>query len=1580
LNRFPIQNESLKSLRAWAFGATLAVLSTFGTACSVGLFDKVPGDSSILGRQPYRRVNLNCSGMDLSSSSVDAGTARKIVRCFNSEGGLEPLSQLLAVIPDDKLKPLLDVGNRHIFQNERMLFELQATYQALEARGTLQPILTQLGKVLENEELVVAALALFKQTTEDRSAVIPTTRGGSPATPRYRMHPSLLAALKRLSVRVTPEAVGDLLDGALMVGRSDAGQALHSRLRGESPQGRELERDFVVPLSLLFTDRSEGAQNFARRPLELLAQGKIFQWLDDFAVIGPSSDAIRASVPRMGMMLGTLGATSGGRDAAIADDLTTLFHHARAPIRCLRGQKEVRDAAVFLVREMQNKSGVDLQDFLTRSNPILLSAMNAVCTLPPALGATYPVISDLALRPAIFPATDLIKGAVRQGIDPWLLDLLSYAGPELGGRGGIKHLLPIMAELTDRKAWDDLLYLLSLPTDRQRRSLIDWVRFVLEPMSETNPQSLLDVAQDMLARASVTDLYRLLKAAGSMLDTDEDFLVPALSGLRDGLHTTDAHPLLRLARSIMESPESHEALHATLIELADNPTYRQQFLESIRLVSDLAKDGRLAGLLDSVLSLFSRFARSGERPVVQTTPVPLKVDLRHPWSSRTVPFLSAVATASDAPTLEPRAEGLEACRSLDLNLPFDETRHPRWSEQVENLVGCLTARAGFDQTASSIRYLLAQRTSSGANYVTLQIELLRGFGLALSEAQIADLADRWILSVHDLSFFRLLEGYSLLTQARFVGERESGRGGPVLEPLVDVLSDVYRHPNTGIRGLLDFSGRVLQKDSIPRVLRYADELSSFKESCEQAERDRSPDPRCSLSGPEAVVDRFDRARIERWVNNRECELNPQRRRERINQIIQDVSVSADSWSLDSRTGQPPRQVARQVFHEQLQPVFDKVADPAGSARDKSLTQAVINTLGYFSLEPREGEPAIASPARANDRQHYVPDYLLQWMRERSDDQRLISYFYPGQRSPRVRLVNTIEVLELVLVNADLQYLLPDHFGFKFLSMIGESWGDEPSDRWPEAVRRRYPRRSECDRLFREGRTRDRLRLVRGGDCPRTLEETFRNNDAFPMFAPMKSVVGTLQMFEGVVGYPDLPSCRQVLDPSNPGQDTPNPEAPTGGAPDFIIPDWVRASVFNMRQLLPVVEENLPGANHPHAGGLKVLRDLFYELHTSSPERCQNARSGECNNLSVLVKLVRLGMGRQGTQAIRSFPSLNARPESLSALDQKAQEQLRSLSRALVKLGGLPEFPQIAMEVLGSKEGQKLAWAILEQVFDILEASEPSLLPPARVRELMELPRSERDERLSRWAREASDLGALGFHGLSLLGRWELLPDLARNLLPILRGHRDYLTGKADLLRTVVEEDWILKWLRALHDHHTGASLGTSMGLLSSSEVLAAQRDLAEVAIEALRYRDGSVLLSERGLWVLRVLLPLAGENPSWEQFVGRFKAFRNDSRYEALRIPALLTDLSQFFQERPEDRPSGAATRIRQYVGERLKPRAGTLGARQPGDIEELVILMARDPAEFWNLLSVLGHHSRRGGELAELSELVIRSLESKKL
>jgi hypothetical protein len=120
-------------------------------------------DQRIVNTPNYRKFNPDCSGMDLSTSTLDVPTFRKILQCFNSNGALEPIQNLMNHLSDEELQPIVFGMNQHVLNNSKMLFQIDQTYQKLDKEGVADTLFYELGKILENVELISNSIALFRE-------------------------------------------------------------------------------------------------------------------------------------------------------------------------------------------------------------------------------------------------------------------------------------------------------------------------------------------------------------------------------------------------------------------------------------------------------------------------------------------------------------------------------------------------------------------------------------------------------------------------------------------------------------------------------------------------------------------------------------------------------------------------------------------------------------------------------------------------------------------------------------------------------------------------------------------------------------------------------------------------------------------------------------------------------------------------------------------------------------------------------------------------------------------------------------------------------------------------------------------------------------------------------------------------------------------------------------------------------------------------------------------------------------------------------------------------------------------------
>ena len=157
---------------------------------------------------------------------------------------------------------------------------------------------------------------------------------------------------------------------------------------------------------------------------------------------------------------------------------------------------------------------------------------------------------------------------------------------------------------------------------------------------------------------------------------------------------------------------------------------------------------------------------------------------------------------------------------------------------------------------------------------------------------------------------------------------------------------------------------------------------------------------------------YDRERILRWISNKECATLPvptgpggmaavdAAKQARLADILDEYENAAvnDTRNTQTETAVLRRSWTLPVLKAELGPLFRKLADVKGSG-------PVLRGLVHFA-------------ARFNDPAQYPPGYLESRLRRHANDLKVISYFYPGEKTPRARVTNGLDRLALLVINAD----------------------------------------------------------------------------------------------------------------------------------------------------------------------------------------------------------------------------------------------------------------------------------------------------------------------------------------------------------------------------------------------------------------------------------------------------------------------------------------------------------------------------------------------------------------------------------
>lgn|GEM_PF-2805956 len=1413
--------------------------------CSPGMFFGSGTDDGVSNLPYYRQINQACTGLSLGQDTIDVPLFRKIVHCMNAYGAIDPVERMITRMSDTELFPLVDSGNVYLLKNRTRIYEFRQTFDMLKQKKILDETFRDVSRITENSAFVVASMALMRNSYNSPN------------------RQPILRALEILSTRINPSDTADLLDVLLTLGSAKSYKSLMGKFGTESIYHRTLSE--LTRRVHSFVSDNRDPQRFDLGKELILAvidgDGNLFRALDE--VMGVDEASFVTTVPRASsMMKVTMKSEIGGdgsvKSAPLLDDVTSLFHYLNRPLFCLKGSKYIPNAAMWVIRELSAQNTADAPEYVKRQQLLTAVAMNPFCEYPPQLGEYYPSMIRLADTSGFEPSVDFIKAFFRNDLANLIVRMLAdtgsvYPGGPPENTVRMKTLLPVVAELTDREIWDDLLLVASLPRVDSRDRLVRELKFIMQARAELDGRSIYDVLTSAVTDASFADFFRFARSFSTFVESGQpDVLEPSVTGLRRAFYVNDAHPLLNYLKDVTGDGRKNEALFDTLFTMTTLP----EFEETISLISTMAKDGRLKDLVSTTLVIFSGFGNQSVTPI-RATEEPAYVPTS--WRRHNLDMQALRIS----PIVELPWDHRDPCRKLDTRIPMDEYNGPGFEEQLTNYVDCINRNNSHSDVATAVNFLRNERTSDGRTFFNLQIDIMNQ--LTLAKEEIGDLADRWIRAVDDVRFYRLMDALPFVVTHKFPSL--DGVEGPVLRPLLDLLRPFGQMSIlTAYRRLSDFGATVLTREEVPELLTYSEKIW-----------DRKPEPQ-----PHPMQGGFDFDRLAREVRNRECRTRPDDVALAVNRIIDDYNESITTWDLPE--GETRRSWTKDEFKANLEPLFQKFGDPEQNRPEKHVIEGMLNTVRLFTLEP--GEPS--TPDR-----RYTPEALAGFLHKRSNDYRTILYFYPGETKPRVRLVNSLDRLELVVIDADLEFLVPNNFGLKFLAILGEAYGDDPFDTWPREIQKKYPR---------SGRKK-----------PNT------------MFQAYKKMREQHELFKKLIGYPEYNDClwsaSPPYDPANPHDRryTTSIAIPAvSGVNGNLIPLSVRAAIFNIGQTLPIIRENLPG---PHgdpgsAGGLRVIRDLLWELHSSSPDRNQKDTAGWRNNLTVAVKLSRMGFFRQISRTIRH----------LDADDPTMLQFFRSFIQGAETDG----ISSIFHSLFVKNRDHQLAWRIMDGVSDVGEDPKKA----AYMRQFV-----------------LSLVAVSGYQPLGLPKERGLIPPFLNTVDAVLKVHYASLARNASLVQDLLSAPRAAWLARALWEDDDQDS----------------KRQFAVLARDAVD--DPS-----RGVDLVSILTAMEADpvsHASWKVFKKRLDGMQESAAYKNLNLSAILRDILHFFEERPAVQQPETALRVREFMAKLLTSKGN---GRAPGDAEEMILLMSRKPDDFYQVLETYSHYTENG-ELKEFIKLARRSL-----
>ncbi|HLE01020.1 MAG TPA: hypothetical protein VJB59_12205 [Bdellovibrionota bacterium] len=1442
------------------------------TGCSLGMFGDGK-DKALRENSGYRQVNAACAQMSLTNPTLDVKTTRELLDCFNSNGALQELATLVGKLDDARLEPIVSAINKYILNDSKILYQLEETHQTLVDAGVLDRTLFQVGRLLENDEFVASLVALLQD-----GYFASTTLHVVGRNPDKK----LLRAFERVSTKITPETIPGTLNAALTLAESRSFKALQDHFKTERPSRRSLNE---ITDHLLAYLQEPNQVALGREFINSLISHDLFKIFDTF--VGTEPEELRTGVPKIAAILDSmLQPYSDGHQDLVLDGLTSLLHYSHKKLPCLQGGALIPDPAAFVLSELSRKKRTpeDAASFIKRENHLTLASMSSFCAYPPQLSEYYPYLMRLADHSSIGLIAELMRIAsdpdrtlnLQRPMLKLMIDILADTGNGLNGgpaedSAGFKHLTPLLDELNGRKAWNNLFLVVSLIRLEHREDLIELLKFVIEPTQTLDNGSLYDVLTDVLSRTKKQSLYNFVRSLRHFMNANEPILVPALRDLRSAYYINDVHPLFDILHRFLAESTKNEAVFNTVFEISDMP----EFQPAVALFSRMSKDGRLKDLLGAIFTIFHKFAREGATPIQRLNEPPFSAQRRHDLTS------ADLVMFENSPVTAP--ETVPACSRIDLGKKLSDVEDPGFADLLENFLSCVNGDQKHSEITESIRFLQNTKTESGHSYLALPVEMLKT--LTLNQPEFEYLVHSWLRSSsvenssHRSRFDRLLSAAPYW----LTGDGEALRDP--LRPLINLAG--YLVENGEVRAKLRHleaflaSDLVLRNPDFPDLMIYGEKLL-----------DQKPEP---TPIPKPEYNDEVREQIRRSLRSY-CDPSSDQDG-KVQEIIEDYEHAITGWDLDPK-GRPRRSWTFKEFQDRLEPALQKLGDPTQSAEDKPLLDSIFEFARYFTL---------GSGPSTRER-HYRIEELESWLLNHSNDYRAIPYYYqtesqPGvyefESRPRIRLVNTLDRLELLLVNADfIAPLLNKNFGLQFTAQIAEAWKDEEREIWPAQIQNKFRNKN-----------------------PQTLAEA------------LKDIESTQKLFEKIIGMPKMPKCRSEMGLRF-------SEFQNGISDDMALItefltkeglSWqqfaelkkllntkpLKARLFNIRQMISVLRENLPEPGETRSGiGMKLLRDLFFELYYSTPAEFRNPKAGDRNHLSLALLGVKMGATRQAGRLLRPFK------EAASSSDAP-DPSLKTVLSALIEGATAREensapFVQNITRTFLHQPKHELLWKILGELFAALDDG------------------------------IAPQLRQFAYYALASAKNLDIIPAALRTASPLFDENLDYFTARSRNIGKALRSKRAADLVQALYEDPDLDDKEKLRRLLFGA---LADSSLATDALALVRQID---------------LNPEAKD--FWTKFVENVDLVTSNRDYQALELDQALRPILDFFEEKPLDpynpHAISAAKEIRLHLAARILE----------GDLEQFLILARNHPDDFYRVLIALSH-SIESKELPDFFALIRRGL-----
>ncbi len=1174
-------------------------------------------------------INGDCFGIDLSSSAFTVPAFRGILRCLNGNGSIAAYERLVSELSDAELQSILEVLNNGIIRNQERFVRLDQSFTQSVQSGLFARVSNQQAKILDQASMVQSALDLMGQLVTVGGAVdsklleavrllsleafpeaasvttarpsVSSRRGRRNNNPRPESRVADAGADTNVALSRAPvyASIDVALKTAISTYQMPSTQRLVRSLKQVSPSGvwtQELVSQGVAHY-ILSKLRQSGSQ-LSEQLLQGVRSGEFFEFLDRYYLGASFAASNRSRTGAAGARL-TTPVSEAVRSAQVLaleqlfsfvmseepeagfQRLASLFASLNQPLMCLDATKEIPNAALYLFDSMAPVADADLPQFLSTTNLMRLRLASSACDLPSS------VSRDLAVLGTLNSATDprgrhlvtvgqLTKAA--RGVDQRTRStrLQNLMLSTLGDRSAV-NLRTHMAALlgvgfeANRTVLSSSLDILDSNNNRAR--VRGWAEILLERRTSLQGDSIHGVLLNALSRVDASVLARFLREVvvfGRLAETTVPNADVVLETLREAVFFNDTHPVVDFLVDLLRQAPRQQTFFSTLAVLPR----KNSFNDALRLTARLAREGRLQELIRGYFQVL----RGATQQLALSAPVltPLRAV---PVASNVVQTNYQQRAGNVTPRWTRSSAAVAACQSMDVGfdffaVPSNNDGQRRWNTELQNIAACSAGDADF----SGLEPLLRRwGQSSDSNSTVMVRDSSRGRTLNMLQYGLARAQDFFSgSSSPGVSRRRLLDEASDIILARDTGDalRDStplldflfrreyatdnarrSFGQSLFELSQAVVESPVRHRAGAERRAewaphFEAGARIVENGAFPRLAQLLRQAKNESDRNAQSLR-----PRESMR-PRMSEDTMRRLALA--LRDHEGITDPVILNRRLGE------VERDYWQ-QLQNGVPRTQYANaQEFKTALRPMIDNLVT--------NFPGVLESTLGFF---------------KTLDHHPYTPEWLAQWFVRLAQDVRVMPYYYPGTypgtHRPTVRLVSLLDLLELVVIDADFS-LMEIGQNAPITELIS---GENPRDIFSI----RY--------LTQLAESDDRP----GHDVRAWVEGINSNLTKYYVmcFPPADALLGTGRLLARVLTQPEL-----------------------------------KRRMFNLRNIYPLFPSLLANQHtlYDRVAGrnvqitdLHVLRDLFRAVLGGTPVADRHEYNRQKNSLAFIGSMVRFGLTR-----------------------------------------------------------------------------------------------------------------------------------------------------------------------------------------------------------------------------------------------------------------------------------------------------------------------------------------------------------------